>query len=183
MDAMGIVFPQYWVQEGADRSFSTHLSILKDAFYYSKCLVQVEGEGKWVKPVLSAKALDEQSCMFKMSMSSQSKLMMQPSHHLNPATKIWQIMGANGLLRHAFPEYFKLATMALILMLGSIEDEKAFLTVSFVKSKLRNKLVEHLPLCVKMFTQKFYTLRSFPYQEAVDIWKVQKHRYCMQDLV
>jgi hypothetical protein len=106
---------------------------------------------------------------------------MQPLYHLNPATKIWQIIGANGLLRHAFPEYFKLATMALTLVLGSVEDEKAFSIVSFVKGKLRNKLVEHLPLCVKMFTQKFYTLRSFPYQEAVDIWKVQKHRYCMQD--
>jgi hypothetical protein len=89
MDAMGIVFPQYWVQEGADRSFSTHLSILKDAFCYSKCLVQVEGKGEWVKLVLSTKALDEQSCMFKMSMSSQSKLVMQPLYHLNPATKIW----------------------------------------------------------------------------------------------
>jgi hypothetical protein len=65
--------------------------------------------------------------------------------------------------------------MALTLVLGSVEDERAFSTVSFVKGKLRNKLVEHLPLCVKMFTQKFYTLRSFPYQEVVDIWN------CMQD--
>jgi hypothetical protein len=73
--------------------------------------------------------------------------------------------------------------MALTLVLGSVEDERAFSTVSFVKGKLRNKLVEHLPLCIKMFTQKFYTLRSFPYQEAADIWKVQKHRYCMQDPV
>jgi hypothetical protein len=78
-------------------------------------------------------------------------------------------MGANSLLRHAFPEYFRLATMALTLVLGSVEDERAFSTVSFVKGKLRNKLVEHLPLCVKMFTQKFYTLRNFPYQEVVDI--------------
>ena len=58
MDAMEIVFPQYWVQEGTNRTFSTHLSILKDTFCYSKCLVQVEGEGEWMKPILSAKALD-----------------------------------------------------------------------------------------------------------------------------
>jgi hypothetical protein len=55
--------------------------------------------------------------------------------------------------------------------------------MGFIKEKLQNKLVEHLPLFVKMFTQKFYTLRSFSYQEAVDIWKVQKHWYCMQDPV
>jgi hypothetical protein len=183
MDAMGVVFPQYWMQENPERTFSTHLCILKDAFCHSKCVVELDGEGDWVKPLLSAKALDEQSCMFKMSMLSQSKLVMMPPYRVNPATKLWQIMGANSLLRHAFPEYFRLATMALTLVLGSVEDERAFSTVGFVKGKLRNKLVEHLPLCVKMFTQKFYTLRSFPYQEAVDIWKVQKHRYCMQDPV
>jgi hypothetical protein len=183
MDAMGIMFPQYWVQEGADRTFSTYISILKDALCYSKCLVQVEGEGKWVKLILSAKALDKQSCMFHMSMLNQSKLVMQPLYHLNRATKIWQIMGANGLLQHAFPEYFKLVTMALILVPRSVEDERAFSTISFIKRKLQNKLVEYLPLCVKMFTQNFYTLRSFSYQEVVDIWKVQKHRYCMQDPV
>jgi hypothetical protein len=92
-------------------------------------------------------------------------------------------MEANSLLRHAFPVYFRLATMALTLVLGSVEDERAFSTMGFIKEKLQNKLVEHLPLFVKMFTQKFYTLRSFSYQEAVDIWKVQKHWYCMQDPV
>jgi hypothetical protein len=51
--------------------------------------VQVEDEGEWVKPVLSAKPLDEQSYMFKMNMLSQSRLVMQPLYHLNPATKIW----------------------------------------------------------------------------------------------
>ena len=81
-------------------------------------------------------------------------------------------MGANSLLRHAFLEYFRLATIALTLVLESMEDERAFSTVGFVKEKLHNKLVEHLPLCVKMFIQKFYILCSFLYQEVVDIWKV-----------
>ena len=104
-------------------------------------------------------------------MLNHSKLIMQPPYHLNLATKIWQIIGANGLLRHAFPEYFKPAIMLLTLVLGFVEDERAFSTVNFVKGKLQNKLVEHLPLCVKMFIHKSYTLCSFPYQEAVDIWK------------
>jgi hypothetical protein len=47
---------------------------------------------------------------------------MMPSYHLNLATKLWQIIGANFFLRHAFLEYFRLATMALILVLGSVED-------------------------------------------------------------
>jgi hypothetical protein len=32
LDASGIIYPQYWMQEGADASFQQHLSVLK-AFY------------------------------------------------------------------------------------------------------------------------------------------------------
>jgi hypothetical protein len=88
MDAMGVVFPQYSMQENVERTFSTHLCILKDVLCHSKCVVELDGEGDWVKPLLSAKALDEESCMFKMSMLSQSKLVMMPPYYMNPATKL-----------------------------------------------------------------------------------------------
>jgi hypothetical protein len=84
-----------------------------------------------------------------------------PLNHLNPAAKLWQIMGANSLLQHVFLEYFKLVNMALTLVLGFVEDERTFSIVGFVKGKLQNKLVKHLPLYVKMFNQIFYTFRSF----------------------
>ena len=53
-----------------------------------------------------------------------------------------------------------MAKMAMTIVLDSIEDEGAFSTVGFVKGKSRNKLGDHLPLCVQMFTQKFYTLKT-----------------------
>ena len=65
--------------------------------------------------------------------------------------------------------------MAMTIVLGSIENERAFSSVEFVKGKLRNKLGDHLPLCVQMFTQKFYTLKNFLYIEVVWIWKENKH--------
>ena len=68
MDAMGVVFSQNWMQENAERTFSTYLCNFKDAFCHSKYVVELDGKGDWMKPLLSAKALDEQSCMFKMSM-------------------------------------------------------------------------------------------------------------------
>jgi hypothetical protein len=57
-------------------------------------------------------------------------------------------MGVISLLQHALLEYFRLATMALTLVLGSIEDQRAFSTMDFLKMKLQNKLGEYLPLCV-----------------------------------
>ena len=48
------------------------------------------------------------------------------------------VLGSNALLTHSFPQYFNLANMAMIIVLGSVEDERAFSTVGFVKGKLRN---------------------------------------------
>lgn len=57
--------------------------------------------------------------------------------------------------------------IAMVIVLGSVEDERALSTDSFVKSKARNKLSQHLPLCVQMFTSKFYTMKTFPFGEAI----------------
>ena len=179
LDSLGIVFPQYWLQDNVDSSFGAHLTILKGAFCQPKAVVDGKGEETWVSSLFNAVALDEQMAMFKMAMKSNSKPVLQPPFSVNPLTKLWQILGSNALLTHSFPKYFKLAKMAMTIVLGSVEDERAFSTVGFVKGKLRNKLGDHLPLCVQMFTQKFYTLKNFLYTEAVQIWKDNKHRYCM----
>ena len=160
-------------------NFSAHLAILKAAFCQSKPVVDAKGDGAWVSSLLSASALNEHMAMFKMAMKNNSKSVLQPPFTMNPMTKLWQILGSNALFLHSFPENFKVAKMAMTIVLGSIENERAFSTVGFVKGKLRNKLGDHLPLCVQMFTQKFYTLKKFPYIEAVQIWKENKHRYCM----
>ncbi|KAG0595418.1 hypothetical protein M758_UG165000 [Ceratodon purpureus] len=179
MDSLGIVFPQYWLQDNVDSSFSAHLSILKDFFATPKPCVNLERDGDWVPQLLSSADLDSQMAMFKMAMKSNSKGVLTPPFTVNPMTKLWQILGSNALLVYAFPEYFMVSKMAMTIVLGSVEDERAFSTIGFIKDKLRNKLGEHLPLCVQMFTQKFYTFKNFPYTEAVQTWRANKHRYCM----
>lgn len=57
--------------------------------------------------------------------------------------------------------------LCILQVLGSIEDERTFLNVSFMKNKLHNHLTEHLPLVTSMLTQEHYTLTSFPYNEVV----------------
>jgi hypothetical protein len=47
-------------------------------------------------------------------------------------------------------------------MIGNVEDEWCFFRLStFMKSKLCNKLIDHLYLITHMFVQKFFTLESF----------------------
>jgi hypothetical protein len=71
-------------------------------------------------------------------------------------------------------EYVKLAKIGSVLVLGSVEDERCFFFLKFLKLCQRNRLGKHLLLVVRMFGQKYYSLENFPYKEAIDSWKDAK---------
>jgi hypothetical protein len=51
--------------------------------------------------------------------------------------------------------------MAIVHILGNVEDERCFSSLVFLKSKLRATLDPHLPLVVGMYNQKVFTLKVF----------------------
>ena len=130
-----------------------------------------KAKGKEAKPILSISKLDEQSCMFKIAMKANCHPAMQGDAPLNPLTRLWRRIEANALLRHKLSEYMKVVELAVVTVLGSVEDERTFSTLSFMKNKLRNRLSTHLPLVVGMHAQDFYSLDDFPYDAAYDEWK------------
>ena len=75
------------------------------------------------------------------------------------------------MLCHGLSEYLKLAEIAAVLVLRSVEDERTFSMLSFMKDKLRNRLQINLPLAVTMHGQNFYNINSFPYEQAYTEWK------------
>ena len=38
LDAFGIIYPQYWKQEGADQSFPHHLAVFKSFYCHAKAV-------------------------------------------------------------------------------------------------------------------------------------------------
>jgi hypothetical protein len=60
--------------------------------------------------------------------------------------------------------------MAIVHNLGSVEDERCFSSLAFLKSKLRATLDPHLPLVVGLYSQKAFTLKSFSYVATFDAW-------------
>jgi hypothetical protein len=99
---------------------------------------------------------------------------MEQPHTLNLVTKLWQKLGCNALLLSKLSEYMKVAQIAVTAVLGSYEDERTFSTLSFVKNKVMNRLQGNLDTCIRMFSQGWYTLESFPYNQAFDFWLEQK---------
>jgi len=65
LDAFGIIYPQYWKQEGADASFPQHLLMLKKFYCHAQLLKEespdVDGGRPYIAPeMLFASKLDNQ---------------------------------------------------------------------------------------------------------------------------
>jgi hypothetical protein len=100
-------------------------------------------------------------------MKSNAKSAMEEPHDMNPVTNLWTKLGSNALLLSRLSEYMKVANIAVIAVLGSVEDERTFSMLKFMKSKLWNRLGGHLNTTMCMFSQGFYNQETFPYQEAI----------------
>ena len=67
-------------------------------------------------------------------------------------------------------EWAVLAEVALVMVPGSVEAERMFSTMSFLKDKVRNRLTTHLGPCARIYSQSTYSLANFPYEEALKHW-------------
>ncbi len=80
-------------------------------------------------------------------------------------------------MTHFSPKYFKLTKMAIVHVLGNVEDESCFLSLAFQKSKLQTRLDPHLALVGGMYNQKFFNLENFSYIATFDAWIEAAYRY------
>jgi hypothetical protein len=112
-----------------------------------------------VLATLSSWDLDTQQGLFKLTMKSNAQAMVEvmvlASDKINPTiinpfTCMWRVIHASQLLFNVFPKYLKVVEIAMVHVLGSIEDEQSFNFVAFLKNKVNN----HLQLVVSMYAQK-----------------------------
>lgn len=101
---------------------------------------------------------------------------MQKPITLNPLTKLWRTFSMSMMLRKHFVEWFKVAELPAIQVLKFEEDEWTFSTITFSKSKMRNRLNEHPLACVGVYNEKFCTLEDFPFDKVYDEWHVNRRR-------
>jgi hypothetical protein len=73
----------------------------------------------------------------------------------------------------------KVAKLTMVQIMGFVEDERTFSTLTFMKTRLQNSLCEHLDLVVCMYVQPFYTVDTFPYHDAIATWIEKKTQKCL----
>jgi hypothetical protein len=57
---------------------------------------------------------------------------------VNLVSKLWKTLSSNALLCAQLSEFMKMVGLAMAQIMGSVEDEKTFSTLTFMKIRLRN---------------------------------------------
>jgi hypothetical protein len=94
-------------------------------------------------------------------MTKNVKLAMKKPFDVNLVTMLWR----NLLLRFMKSKSWSTSSwLAIVQVISSIENECYFYTLTFMKTKLRNRLTMHLELVIRMFS-----LKTFPFGVAIQI--------------
>jgi hypothetical protein len=178
MDAFGMIYPQYWKDKSADANFERHIKVLKGHYGTSTQFSTTAHPEGLLHPMLSPATLDMQTTLFKLTMRENATSMLKKPFTINPVTRMWMSIDGNSYLRHSLSEFLKVAELGIVMVLGSVQDERTFSTVTFIKTKFRNRLTTHLPLVVDMKSQKFFNIQTFPYDSAYENWRDASKRQC-----
>lgn len=197
LDAAAPVYADFWAETPANSVFLMAMEDIKQQYCVPR---KVGKDGVIVQPLLCATALDEQRGRFARACRDVAPSLIlrrnvarataaataaaeasarvgvvpaKPAAHARSATsEMWELFTQNPLYRDKFPEYAKLAQLVLVMVGGSVENERTFSTLTHVKNDLRNRLeVDHLNICLRLFsTSSMYTYSTFPYARAFQAW-------------
>jgi hypothetical protein len=91
-------------------------------------------------------------------MKAQATKAMAEPFDTNPIIKLWMTITNNLLLCQCLNEYMKLIEIEIICMFGTMEDERIFSILAFMKDKLHNQLgtfgYNYSHVCTKVFYSK-----------------------------
>lgn len=74
------------------------------------------------------------------------------------------------------PSFCKLAQVYMALPATSVENERHFSLMNFIKTARRNRLGEEKLNALMRMHRSNYTISCFPYAKILAAWKDQKHR-------
>ncbi|KAJ9523894.1 hypothetical protein QJQ45_020081 [Haematococcus lacustris] len=84
-------------------------------------------------------------------------------------TKLWRYLAGQPITKADISEYIKLAELALVMTTGSVEEERMFSAMAYLKDDTRNRLQEcHLNVCARVFSSNQFDLDMFPVERAIN---------------
>jgi hypothetical protein len=121
MDALSIVYPQFWLELRHEDKLTWYMNTLKQTYAHTKDFSSATHVCDTCPAVLSTMTLDRQLHWFAVAMANNSPRPMRAMDtHIHPLTKLWRALAQSGPLKGMFPEFFKLAEIAMIQVRGYI---------------------------------------------------------------
>jgi hypothetical protein len=87
LQAMGILYPQYWLAGDCESTFEKHLRILIDHYGQPK-IIGKENDKIHVPALVDPDRFVSQQGLFKLAMRSNARSAMEPPFDVNPLTRI-----------------------------------------------------------------------------------------------
>ena len=148
MDVLSIVYFQIWLEPGHENKLTGYMNTLKQTYGRTKDISSATHVYDTCLVVLSGMALDQQFHWFAVAMANNSPHAMRAMDtHIHPLTKLWRALAQSGPLKSMFPEFFKLAKIAMI-------QERGYILIQVISLKF-------LMLFVFMFLNVSWLLTDF----------------------
>jgi hypothetical protein len=65
----------------------------------------------------------------------------------------------------------RLCELVMTIVPGSVEDERMFSALNFLRNARRNRLQPtHLTACARLFSDLLFSQSTFPFEEAIGVW-------------
>jgi hypothetical protein len=129
----------------------------------------LQSERVKILALLDEGRLDASTSLFKIIMqNNHATLCWNPHCHVTLSLGYGLELHLVAFYITNFQNILHCPNVVAVMVLGNVEDEHCFSTLSFMKSKLWNQLTTHLDLVVKMFAQDHYILDTFPFEDWVD---------------
>jgi hypothetical protein len=119
--------------------------VLKDFYCHPRKLGSTQ---IWILFIIDEETLDLQWLFEKITMIFNAQWAMDETLNLNPLFQLWKKLSFNALLCVHLSEFMEVVEVTMVQIMGSVEDERNFLIVTFMKTQLRNMICEHLDLVV-----------------------------------
>ncbi len=120
MNAMGMVYPKYQLNnENFDVAFPINLAFIKAMF----CIGRRNKTRVFVPQLFDLQQLDVQFSFFQLTMTRNAKSIMAIGFNKNLISKLWMKINSSPILACKLNEYNKLDEIALVQVLGPMENE------------------------------------------------------------
>ncbi|KAJ9525457.1 hypothetical protein QJQ45_003138 [Haematococcus lacustris] len=128
----------------SDEDFLERLAIVKARY----CMDATLADGQLAPALLDQLKLSAQQSTFVEVMRCQAEHRVElSSAAANPAketTKLWRYLAGQPITKADILEYIKLAELALVMTPGSVEEERMFSAMAYLKDDTRNRLQQSI---------------------------------------